>query len=41
MKFYRTILIIIIILNSCEENELNIEVQDNKLSNTEYTCEGV
>ena len=41
MKFYLTILIIFFELHSCEKNELNVEMQDNKKSNTEYTCEGL
>ena len=41
MKFYLTILIIFFELHSCEKNELNVEMQDSKKSNTEYTCEGL
>ena len=41
MKFNLIILIIFFELHSCEKNELNVEMQDNKKSNTEYTCEGL
>ena len=30
MKFYLTILIIFFELHSCEKNELNVEIKDNK-----------
>ena len=35
MKFYLTVLIIFFELYSCEKNELNVELHDNKKTNTE------